>query len=118
MPPPADELVRHRPCLASIKTIPDSVSTGSKPRPHQRIGAVPGQRSQASLGLLNLSKRYGDARLEAACTLALSLGTCKYTHIRDMLLNRRDLLQASAAAEAPDWTSPSHAHVRGPGYYQ
>ena len=73
---------------------------------------------RASLGLLNLSKRYGDARLEAACTLALSLGTSKYTHIRDMLLNRRDLLQASAAAEAPDWVSPSHAHVRGPGYYQ
>ena len=73
---------------------------------------------RASLGLLNLSKRYGDARLEAACTLALSLGTSKYTHIRDMLLNRRDLLQASAAAAAPEWTSPSHAHVRGPGYYQ
>ena len=30
---------------------------------------------RACLGLLSLSKRYGDARLEAACTLALSLGT-------------------------------------------
>jgi len=73
---------------------------------------------RASLGLLNLSKRYGEVRLEAACTLALSLGTSKYTHIRDMLLNRRDLLQTSAADESPEWTSPSHAHVRGPGYYQ
>ena len=67
------------------------------------------------LGLQSLCKRHGDARLEAACTLALSLGTCKYTHIRYILANRRDLLQASTT---PQWTSPLHAHVRGPGYYQ
>lgn len=70
---------------------------------------------RACLGLLSLSKRYGDTRLEAACILALSLGTSKYTHIRDILLNRRDLLQASVA---PEWSSPSHAHVRGAKYYQ
>ena len=70
---------------------------------------------RACLGLLSLSKRYGDTRLEAACALALSLGTCKYTHIRDILANRRDLLQASAT---PEWTSPAHAHVRGANYYQ
>jgi transposase len=70
---------------------------------------------RACLGLLSLSKRYGDTRLEAACTMALELGTSKYTHIRDILLNRRDLLQTSAT---PEWTSPVHAHVRGPRYYQ
>ena len=70
---------------------------------------------RACLGLLSLSKRYGDARLEAACTLALSLGTCKYTHIRDILANRRDLLQASTP---PEWTSSAHVHVRGANYYQ
>ena len=70
---------------------------------------------RACLGLLNLSKRYGDVRLEAACTMALGLGTSKYTHIRDILFNRRDLLQASTSA---DWITPLHAHVRGPGYYQ
>ena len=70
---------------------------------------------RACLGLLSLSKRYGDARLEAACTLALSLGTSKYTHIRDILINRRDQLQAS---DTPQWTSPVHAHVRGANYYQ
>ena len=67
------------------------------------------------LGLLSLSKRYGPARLEAACTMGLSLGTSKFTHIRDILLNRRDLLQASTT---PEWTSPAHAHVRGANYYQ
>ena len=70
---------------------------------------------RACLGLLSLSKRYGETRLEAACTLALSLGTSKYTHIRDILLNRRDLLQTSTV---PEWTSPAHAHVRGANYYQ
>ena len=70
---------------------------------------------RACLGLLALSKRYGEARLEAACTLALGLGTSKFTHIRDILLNRRDLLQSSTT---PEWTAPEHAHVRGANYYQ
>ena len=69
---------------------------------------------RACLGLLSLSKRYGERRLEAACTIALSLGTSKYTHIRDMLTNGRDQVQPSAA----EWKSPSHTHVRGPHYYQ
>jgi transposase len=70
---------------------------------------------RACLGLLSLSKRYGEARLESACTLACQLGTSKYTHIRDILVNRRDLLQPSTT---PEWSSPTHAHVRGAGYYQ
>ena len=70
---------------------------------------------RACLGLLSLSKRYGEARLEVACTLALGLGTSKFTHIRDILLNRRDLLQSSTT---PEWTAPEHAHVRGANYYQ
>ena len=70
---------------------------------------------RACLGLLSLAKRHGDARLEAACVLALTLGTAKYTHIRDILVNRREQLPASAT---PEWTSPAHAHVRGATYYQ
>ena len=70
---------------------------------------------RACLGLLGLSKRYGEQRLEAACAMAREVGTTKYTHIRDILLNRRDLVQPSKAS---DWSSPVHAHVRGAGYYQ
>jgi transposase len=70
---------------------------------------------RACLGLLSLSKRFSDKRLEAACVMACSLGTAKYTHIRDILVNQRDLLQASPTEH---WSSPAHAHVRGPGYYQ
>ncbi len=69
---------------------------------------------RACLGLLSLAKRYGEARLETACTIALGLGTSKYTHIRDMLANGRDQVQSASA----QWNAPAHAHVRGPSYYQ
>jgi len=37
---------------------------------------------RACLGLLGLAKRYGAARLEAACQLALSRGFYQYRHVR------------------------------------
>jgi transposase len=70
---------------------------------------------RACLGLLSLSKRYGKARLEAACMLALQIGACQYRHVRDILKNNRD---QSAPATTTDWVSPDHVHLRGPGYYQ
>ena len=70
---------------------------------------------RACLGLLSLVKRYGKPRLEAACLVALELGTTKYSHVRDILANGRDQVAALAPAQ---WTSPQHDHVRGPGYYQ
>lgn len=47
--------------------------------------------------------------------MARELGTTRFTHIRDILLNRRDLIEPSVTST---WNSPLHAHVRGPGYYQ
>ena len=70
---------------------------------------------RACLALLSLARRYGKPRLEAACLIALELGTTKSAHVRDILANGRDLL---APVITPEWTSPVHAHVRGPGYYQ
>jgi len=70
---------------------------------------------RACLGLLALAKRFGKPRLEAACVLALDLGTTNSTHVRQILLNGRDQV---ALSTTPEWTSPAHAHVRGPGYYQ
>jgi transposase len=69
---------------------------------------------RACLGLLALAKRYGGARLEAACQLALSLGVYQYRHVRDILRNNRDRV----AHAGTEWTSPDHVNVRGPGYYQ
>ena len=70
---------------------------------------------RACLGLLSLVKRYGQPRLEAACLVAVELGTTRYSHVRDILANGRDQVRV---ATTPEWTSPEHAHVRGPGYYQ
>lgn len=75
----------------------------------------PEQGYRTCLGLLSLERHYGRDRLEAACALALSLGTCKYRHVRDILHTGRDQV---CHDPAPDWTSPIHAHVRGPAYYQ
>lgn len=70
---------------------------------------------RSCLGLLSLSRRYGETRLEAACERALALGTWRYRHVRDLLANQRDLATETTAS---DWISPAHANLRGPGYYQ
>ncbi|MEY2653706.1 MAG: hypothetical protein RLZZ524_734 [Pseudomonadota bacterium] len=80
---------------------------------HERRHPEHGYR--ACLGLLSLAKKYGKPRLEAACCVALELGTTQGKHIRDILSNGRDRV---ATHPTPEWTSPAHAHVRGPGYYQ
>ena len=69
---------------------------------------------RACLGLLGLAKRFTKERLEAACVVALELGTTNSRHVRDILRNGRDRVQPAT----PAWTSPVHAHVRGAGYYQ
>jgi transposase len=70
---------------------------------------------RSCLGLLSLSKRYGNDRLEAACAVALELGAYQYRHVRSVLETDRDRVAAAATTE---WTSPDHAHLRGPSYYQ
>ena len=70
---------------------------------------------RACLGLLSLAKRYGKPRLEAACLIALELGTTKVAHVRDILSSGRDQLTPVTTTE---WTSPEHANVRGPRHYQ
>ena len=72
---------------------------------------------RSCLGLLSLSRQYGEARLEAACERALALGTLRYRHVKDLLANNRDLT-AAREADGADWSGPTHANVRGPGYYQ
>lgn len=74
---------------------------------------------RSCLGLLSLSRRYGPARLEAACSLALQIGVCQYRHVRDILVNHRDKMDLSGISnDTPEWVSPEHAHLRGSSYYQ
>ena len=70
---------------------------------------------RSCLGLLNLERRYGQERLEGACARALALETVRYSHVRDLLANHCDQL---APAQEASWSSPAHANVRGPDYYQ
>ena len=58
------------------------------------------------------SSHAGVSRVEVE--LEFTLGAHQYRHVRDILLNNRDRLEAANA----EWTSPEHANVRGPDYYQ
>ncbi len=70
---------------------------------------------RSCLGLLSLAKRYGPARLEAACALALGLGAGYYRQVRDILNNGADLVEP--APSEPQWVAPEHDNLRGASYF-
>jgi transposase len=76
-------------------------------RPH------PEQGFRSCLGILGLVKRYGAARVEAACARALTLGTRSYSSVAAILKNNRENAPPPIA-EAPILI---HENIRGPGYY-
>ena len=84
-------------------------------RPH------PEQGYRACLGLLNLAKHCGAARLEAACRRALAIGSPTRKSIKSILAAKLDqhpeLFSASADPEASP-PPPQHANVRGPDYFR
>lgn len=75
----------------------------------------PQQAYRSCLGILRLSKPYGDERLEAACRRALILGSCRYKSIESILKHRLDEqpLEAQQELALPD----THDNIRGPAYY-
>lgn len=83
-------------------------------RPH------PEQGYRACLGLLNLAKRYGEARLEAACRRALAIGSPQRKSIKSIL--EANLDQHPDLFPAPDHTLstrlPAHSNVRGADYFR
>jgi transposase len=83
-------------------------------RPH------PEQGYRACLGLLNLAKRFGDTRLEAACRRALAIGSPTRKSIKSILeanLDQHpDLFPAPATK--PSTTPPQHSNVRGAEYFR
>lgn len=83
-------------------------------RPH------PEQGYRACLGLLNLAKHYGPARLEAAAQRALAIGSPTRQRIKSILDAKLDqhpeLFPTPEAAASP---SPApHANVRGAEYFR
>jgi len=91
------------------------VATGSLVRRMLEARQHPEHGYRACLALLSLAKRYSKPRLEAACLIALELGTTKASHVREILANGRDLVKPSTTLP---WVSPAHANVRGAGYYR
>jgi transposase len=80
-------------------------------RPH------PEQGYRSCLGLLRLGRRYGEARLEQACTRALSVRARSYRHVDAILkrgLEQLPLPTTPAACPVP----LVHEHLRGRAYYQ
>lgn len=75
----------------------------------------PQQAFNACFGVLRLSNGFGEPRLEAACTRALTLGTVSYKRIAAILekgLDRRPLPEP-----AQNSLPLEHANLRGSAYY-
>jgi transposase len=77
--------------------------------------AHPQQGFRACLGILRLSKGYGDERLEAACRRALRIGSASYKSIDSIL---RQGLDRKALPEQQELElGIAHENIRGAGYY-
>jgi len=88
----------------------DVVAEQLEQRPHPEHGY------RACLGLRNLARHYGHARLEAACVRGRHIGSSNYRSIASILKNGLDRTPVDdASVEAP--TLPLHANLRGGGYY-
>lgn len=89
-------------CAAVVQLIIES-----KPHPEQ------GYRS--CLGLLRLTKSYGNERVEAACRRALKFQTCTYRSIKSILAAKLDAQPLTQ--DEPSSSAIEHANVRGRHYY-
>lgn len=79
-------------------------------RPHPEHGY------RACLGLLQLSRRYGKARLEQACAHALAIPTTRYASVASILKQGLDQQPMLTLPETLD-DLPLHPNVRGAEYY-
>jgi transposase len=76
-------------------------------RPH------PEQGFRSCIGILGLVKRFGTARVDAACARALVLGTRSYNSVATILKNHRE----NAPPPMAEGPILIHENIRGPGYY-
>jgi transposase len=78
----------------------------AKPHPEQGF--------RACLGILQLARSYGSARLEAACRRGNDIGSRSYSSIKSILQHGLD----KAYAEPPPDEPPiQHGNIRGSGYF-
>jgi transposase len=79
-------------------------------RPHPEHGY------RSCLGILRLGKRYGEARLEAACTRAFAVGARSFRQVDAILKNGLDRIAIDPAEVEPQLIA-THENVRGSDYY-
>lgn len=77
--------------------------------------AFPEQTYNACLGILRLGKKYGQHRLEAACTLVLQGPRVNFGIVNNILKNNMDKQLKKTANE--DFKTPPHENIRGPENY-
>ena len=80
-------------------------------RPHPEHGY------RACLGLMQLEKRYGKERLNAACQRALLVGSPSYQSVKSILKAGLDRVPA-AAPKLVVLAAGRHENLRGPAYYR
>jgi len=80
-------------------------------RPH------PEQGYRSCLGILRLSRSYGNTRLEAACRRAVVVRARSYRHVASILKNGLDSQPWTRPATAAK-PSTDHANLRGADYYR
>jgi transposase len=78
--------------------------------------AFPQQAFRSCLGLLRLGERFGEARLEKACSIALSVGAIRYQQVESILKKRLDTLPHSHGQTEP--IISEHENIRGSNYYK
>jgi transposase len=82
-------------------------------RPH------PEQGYRSCLGILRLSKRYGESRMEAACQKAVRLSSYSYQTVKNILAAGLETSREQEPAGAASTTTlPAHENIRGADYYQ
>jgi transposase len=91
----------------SVRALADGILAD---RPH------PEQGFRSCLGILRLAKRYGDARLEAACARALSVRARSYRHVESILKHGLDRV-GTDDTETESQGPLLHDNVRGRDYY-
>jgi transposase len=72
---------------------------------------------RASLGVIRLGKRHGNARLELACGRALSLRSPSYKTVESILKAGLEGQPLPGTQAAPQTMPDDHKNVRGPDYY-
>lgn len=78
--------------------------------------AFPQQAFRSCEGLVRLSNRFGEDRLEKACAMALSSGATRYNSVETILKKRLDTLPQSGDEPIP--LALCHDNIRGADYYQ